>query len=233
MCGVFVSGGNLIGAAARGGAVQGPAWRAGPRRTARLKAFLRTLRAMAAPPALSWGIADRRSPPHAPPHRTSLPGLRHERRCHSGWNRISDCSILPIRPMDVFTPEKRSAVMRAVKGADTGPEMVVRRIVHRMGYRYGLHCKDLPGRPDLVFRRLGKVVFVHGCFWHGHRCPAGRIPSSRATYWAEKLASNKRRDRRHQAALKSAGWQVLVVWECELRDTERLERRLRRFLAAK
>lgn len=135
--------------------------------------------------------------------------------------------------MDVFTPEKRSAVMRAVKGADTGPEMEVRRLVHRMGYRYGLHCKDLPGRPDLVFRRLRKVVFVHGCFWHKHRCPAGRVPATRRQYWAEKLDSNTRRDRRHCAELRKAGWDVLTVWECELRDIERLEGKLRRFLAAK
>jgi DNA mismatch endonuclease (patch repair protein) len=135
--------------------------------------------------------------------------------------------------MDVFTPEKRSAVMRAVKGANTGPEMEIRRLVHRMGYRYGLHCKDLPGRPDLVFRRLRKVVFVHGCFWHKHRCPAGRVPATRRQYWAEKLDSNIRRDRRNCAELRKAGWDVLTVWECELRDIESLKGKLRRFLAAK
>jgi DNA mismatch endonuclease (patch repair protein) len=135
--------------------------------------------------------------------------------------------------MDVFTPEKRSAVMRAVKGADTGPEMCVRRLVHRMGYRYGLHCRDLPGRPDLVFRRLRKVIFVHGCFWHMHRCPAGRIPAGRQQYWGPKLEANALRDRRHVAALRKAGWSVLTVWECELRNPEKLADRLRRFLAVK
>ena len=133
----------------------------------------------------------------------------------------------------MFTPEKRSAVMRAVKGADTGPEMLVRRLVHRMGYRYGLHCKDLPGRPDLVFRRLRKVIFVHGCFWHMHSCPAGRIPGSRRQYWGPKLEANALRDRRHVAALRKAGWNVLTVWECELRNEEKLASRIRRFLAVK
>lgn len=149
------------------------------------------------------------------------------------WNATSGCTILPIRQMDVFTPEKRSAVMRAVRGADTGPEIAVRRLVHSMGYRYGLHCKDLPGRPDLVFRRLRKVVFVHGCFWHRHNCPAGRVPDSRRQYWESKLDGNVRRDRRNQKALRDAGWQIMTVWECELRDQERLSKRLRRFLAAK
>ncbi len=149
------------------------------------------------------------------------------------WNATSGCTILPIRQMDVFTPEKRSAVMRAVRGADTGPEIAVRRLVHSMGYRYGLHCKDLPGRPDLVFRRLRKVVFVHGCFWHRHNCPAGRVPDSRRQYWESKLNGNVRRDRRNQKALRDAGWQIMTVWECELRDQERLSKRLRRFLAAK
>lgn len=149
------------------------------------------------------------------------------------WNATSGCTILPIRQMDVFTPEKRSAVMRAVRGADTGPEIAVRRLVHSMGYRYGLHCRDLPGRPDLVFRRLRKVVFVHGCFWHRHNCPAGRVPDSRRQYWESKLDGNVRRDRRNQKALRDAGWQIMTVWECELRDQERLSKRLRRFLAAK
>lgn len=135
--------------------------------------------------------------------------------------------------MDVFTPEKRSAVMRAVRGADTGPEMFVRRLVHRMGYRYRLHCKDLPGRPDLVFRRLKKVIFVHGCFWHMHNCPAGRIPRSRRQYWEPKLQANVLRGRRQAAALRRAGWDVLTVWECELRDAERVANKLRRFLAVK
>lgn len=143
------------------------------------------------------------------------------------------CNILPIRLMDVFTPEKRSAVMRAVRGADTGPEMEVRRMIHRMGYRYGLHCRDLPGKPDLVFRRLRKVIFVHGCFWHRHSCPAGRVPSSRVQYWGPKLEANVRRDRRDRLQLRKLGWEVMTVWECELRDPVRLEAKLRRFLAAK
>lgn len=149
------------------------------------------------------------------------------------WNATNGCTILPIRQMDVFTPEKRSAVMRAVRGADTGPELTVRRLVHSMGYRYGLHCRDLPGRPDLVFRRLRKVVFVHGCFWHRHTCPAGRVPDSRRQYWESKLQANARRDRRNRKVLRAAGWQVMTVWECELKDLEKLGKRLRQFLAAK
>lgn len=135
--------------------------------------------------------------------------------------------------MDVFTPEQRSAVMRAVKGADTRPEMAIRRMVHAMGYRYGLHRKDLPGSPDLVFRRFKKVIFVHGCFWHQHGCASSRMPSSRKEYWGRKLAANVQRDRRNRAALRKKGWKVLTVWECELRDAERVQAKLRRFLYVK
>lgn len=123
--------------------------------------------------------------------------------------------------------------MALVKGSDTKPEMVVRRLLHGMGYRYRLHRKDLPGRPDIVFGKRRKVIFVHGCFWHRHddpTCRLARLPKSRLEFWEPKLTANARRDARHQQALRKAGWKILVVWECELRHSEHLENKLRDFL---
>ncbi|MDR6336923.1 DNA mismatch endonuclease (patch repair protein) [Xanthobacter flavus] len=123
--------------------------------------------------------------------------------------------------------------MSRIKGKDTAPEMVVRRLIHKMGFRYRLHRKDLPGRPDLVFPRRRKVIFVHGCFWHRHpapECRLARLPKSRLEFWLPKLEANQSRDTRNQGALFNSGWQVLVVWECELRDKEQLENKLREFL---
>ena len=131
-----------------------------------------------------------------------------------------------------MTSEQRSRTMRAVKGKDTGTEMTVRRIVHRMGFRYRLHRKDLPGKPDLVFGPRRKVIFVHGCFWHGHTCKRGdRIPKENWRYWTKKIARNKERDREHVSALKAKGWRVLVIWECETKDTKWLGKRVRAYLA--
>lgn len=132
---------------------------------------------------------------------------------------------------DTMSPEKRSRRMALVRSADTKPEMVVRRLAHRMGYRYRLHCRDLAGTPDLVFRSRRAVVFVHGCFWHRHHgCPLARIPKSRVEFWTAKLEGNRERDARKIAALEEAGWRVLVVWECETKDKELLGERLRQFL---
>lgn len=132
--------------------------------------------------------------------------------------------------MDTLTAAERSQVMKRVRSKDTRPELQVRSLVHRMGYRFRLHRKDLPGTPDLAFPRLGKIIFVHGCFWHGHNCRAGRNrPSSNATYWRNKLDRNRSRDQRNRRSLREAGWRVMVVWECQLRDYS-LESRLRRFL---
>ena len=129
------------------------------------------------------------------------------------------------------TPEQRSRIMRAVKGADTTPELAVRRLAHGMGFRFRLHRKDLPGKPDLTFPRLRKVIFVNGCFWHGHDCARGaRIPVQNRDYWTRKVARNVERDRNAQSALQRLGWKSLVVWECEIRDQDRLRRALRRFL---
>jgi DNA mismatch endonuclease, patch repair protein len=133
--------------------------------------------------------------------------------------------------VDTVSPAVRSEIMRRVRGKDTGPEMVVRRLVHSLGYRYRLHAKDLPGTPDLVFRSRRKVVFVHGCFWHYHSpCEQCRIPKSRVEFWTAKLERNSQRDRKNLEALTDAGWGVQIVWECELKDRRMLEKRLKRFL---
>ena len=128
---------------------------------------------------------------------------------------------------------KRSATMRAVKSEDTAPEMMVRRYVHSLGYRFRLHRKDLPGKPDLIFPRLNSAIFVHGCFWHGHDCPRGaRLPKENAEYWHRKIGRNAERDKKTLRLLRSLGWNVLVIWECELRKDEGTsERKIKRFLA--
>lgn len=116
---------------------------------------------------------------------------------------------------DVLTPEQRSFNMSRIRNRNTRPEMIVRSIVHRMGYRYSLHRKDLPGKPDLVFSRRSKIIFVHGCFFHMHDCRYGRVvPKTNAEFWQTKRLSNVERDKRNQAALESKGWEVLTVWEC-------------------
>src|SRR5258708_32337 len=128
------------------------------------------------------------------------------------------------------TPEQRSRIMRAVKGYDTAPEMLVRSMTHRMGYRFRLHRSDLPGKPDLVFPRLYKVIFVHGCFWHGHDCARGaRMPKANADYWRAKIGRNIRRDAASIRALKALGWRTAIVWECQLKDLPRVERRIEKF----
>lgn len=125
---------------------------------------------------------------------------------------------------------ERSDVMRAVKSTDTKPEMIVRRLVHGLGYRYRLHRRDLPGKPDLTFSRRRKVVFVHGCFWHGHGCKRGaRMPATNVEYWRQKIDRNRSRDATALVSLAQAGWRVLIIWECEIRSIE-LEGRLRTFL---
>ena len=124
--------------------------------------------------------------------------------------------------------------MAAVKRRDTAPEMAVRSLVRKNGYRFRLHGRRLPGTPDLVFPRLKKVIFVHGCFWHGHkRCLRGRRPASRKAFWNKKLDTNIIRDKRDIMRLKRDDWRVLVIWECELKRMDRLSKRLSTFLAKK
>ena len=132
---------------------------------------------------------------------------------------------------DTLTRDARSERMGRIKGKDTKPEMRVRQAVHAMGYRYRLHDKKLPGVPDLVFKGRRKVIFVHGCFWHVHEgCKNARLPKSRVEFWRAKLNGNKVRDERAIAALSAAGWQTLVIWECELRDMVAVTGRIKGFL---
>lgn len=135
--------------------------------------------------------------------------------------------------VDRLTPERRSALMAKVRGKDTSPEMRVRRLVHSLGYRYRLHKRSLPGRPDLVFASKRKVIFVHGCFWHRHPgCPKASMPKSRVEYWREKFERNVERDEAAIAELQGSGWDVLVVWECETKDEGLLHTKLIDFLEA-
>ena len=128
---------------------------------------------------------------------------------------------------DVFSAEKRSDVMRRVKGRDTSPELAVRRMLWRLGARYRLHRKDLPGHPDIVMAGRRLAVFVHGCFWHGHDCARGaRVPKQNRDYWEGKVGRNRDRDAANLEKLEALGWRVLTVWECELKDPVALEARL-------
>jgi DNA mismatch endonuclease (patch repair protein) len=120
--------------------------------------------------------------------------------------------------------------MRSVGTKDTGPEWFVRRILFGHGYRYRLHSKTLPGHPDIVFPSRKKAIFVHGCFWHAHGCSKGQAPKSRMDYWGPKLESNRSRDASKARALRALGWRVLTVWQCQLRKSQALERKLVRFL---
>jgi DNA mismatch endonuclease, patch repair protein len=134
--------------------------------------------------------------------------------------------------MDIMSPTERSKRMRSIRSANTGPEMLVRRLVHRMGYRYRLHVKNLPGKPDLVFVAKRKIIFVHGCFWHFHiGCRDGKIPQSRENYWRPKLLKNRERDVENIRSLEAEGWNILVIWECELKDEVQLRVRLHQFLS--
>jgi DNA mismatch endonuclease (patch repair protein) len=131
---------------------------------------------------------------------------------------------------DVFSPAKRSDVMSRIRSSDTKPEVALRRGLHRLGYRFRLHDRLLPGRPDIVLPKYRTVVQVRGCFWHGHTCHDGHLPKSRHDYWIPKLAGNARRDHRNDRALRRLGWKVVVVWECECATREKIFRQLRRVL---
>lgn len=131
---------------------------------------------------------------------------------------------------DNRSPQLRSKTMAAVRQKDTGPEMLVRRLLHRLGYRYRLHRRDLPGKPDIAFGPRKKVVFVHGCFWHGHGCSKGKLPKSRLEYWAPKIEANIERDEKRVLELRNMGWESCVIWQCELKDIGAVESKLRTFL---
>lgn len=135
--------------------------------------------------------------------------------------------------VDTLSRAERSEVMARVRSKDTKPEVQVRRLVHSLGYRFRLHCTDLPGHPDIVFRGIRKVIFVNGCFWHRHAgCALARLPKSRLDFWLPKLENNRKRDQRVRRALYRDGWKVMIIWECQVKNTERLEKRIRRFLDA-
>jgi DNA mismatch endonuclease (patch repair protein) len=127
--------------------------------------------------------------------------------------------------------ELRSEIMRAVKSKDTGPEKIVRSILHRLGFRFRIHRDDLPGKPDIVFSKLKKVIFVHGCFWHGHHCARGnRVPVHNHEYWVEKIEKNRQRDRKVAGLLRKLGWSSKVVWECSLKRPEKVQLDLAEYL---
>ena len=141
---------------------------------------------------------------------------------------VEDLSVLA----DTISKEQRSANMRAIRSKDMKPELCVRRAAHAMGYRFRLHRRDLPGKPDLVFSGLHKAIFVHGCFWHQHtECRDGHYPRSNSNYWEPKLARNKERDTEHLTRLTDDGWGVLTIWECETKDQSHLRSRLQNFLS--
>ena len=132
---------------------------------------------------------------------------------------------------DVLTPEQRRRNMAAIKGKNTKPEMIVRRLIHSLGYRYRLHRKDLPGKPDLVFPIRCKVIEVYGCYWHMHDCQYGRVvPKTNTEFWQTKRLSNVTRDTRNSKELTKQGWRVLIIWECEIKDTDKLRERITQFL---
>ena len=136
--------------------------------------------------------------------------------------------------IDTFSPDERSEIMRRVKGMDTTPEIAVRSLAHRLGYRFRLHKKDLPGKPDLVFPSRMRVIFVHGCFWHSHPgCSRTRIPDANRPYWEGKILRNMRRDEENVKKLKGLGWRVLVIWECETNHRDALSKKLVSFLGSR
>lgn len=131
---------------------------------------------------------------------------------------------------DIMSPEARSALMAKIRGTDTRPELIVRRLLHKLGYRYRLHAKKLPGRPDIIFPGRRAAIFVHGCFWHRHNCIYAYTPKSRSEFWLRKFARNVERDAENQRQLDSAGWRILILWECEIESGDGLIERLKDFL---
>jgi len=132
--------------------------------------------------------------------------------------------------MDTLTKVERSKQMALIRSKNTKPELLVGSIVRSHGYRFRRHCSELPGKPDFVFPKRRKIIFIHGCFWHGHKCRLGRVPKSRKDYWVGKIIGNHKRDLRTLRLLRRGDWKCLVLWECQLRNLARLSERIRRFL---
>ena len=128
------------------------------------------------------------------------------------------------------TDPQRSRIMRSVRSKDTKPEKLVRSLLHSLGYRFRLHASDLPGTPDIAFRRRRKAIWIHGCYWHGHGCKKGRLPKTRLAFWSAKITANQQRDRRNQRGLEEMGWTYLVLWQCQLKNINAVSGELRRFL---
>lgn len=129
---------------------------------------------------------------------------------------------------DIMSSAERSQRMASVRQSGTAPELALRKALHALGFRFRVNARHLPGRPDIVLPKYGVALFVHGCFWHGHRCAAGRAPATNRNYWIDKLAANRRRDQRNTAALRELGWHVWVAWECELKTQSSVERTAKR-----
>lgn len=134
--------------------------------------------------------------------------------------------------MDRISPEERSALMGRIGSKNTRPELVVRSLLHRLGYRFRLHRRDLPGRPDIVLPKHHKIILIHGCFWHGHDCRLASKPKTNEIYWISKIETNRRRDAQNLEALILNGWSVLEIWECEIRKFEGIEKKLQAFLTS-
>ncbi|HEX3716856.1 MAG TPA: DNA mismatch endonuclease Vsr [Verrucomicrobiae bacterium] len=135
--------------------------------------------------------------------------------------------------LDPLSRQERGRRMSLIRGKDTKPELFVRSLIHRMGFRFVLHKAGLPGRPDICFPSRKKIIFIHGCFWHRHsdpKCKMARLPKSRLEFWRPKLENNAERDKRHLLELRKAGWRCLIVWECQLAKVEKMQNRIRRFL---
>lgn len=143
---------------------------------------------------------------------------------------VSPAATGAIDMVDRLSPERRSWLMSRIGGKNTRPEVLVRSMLHRLGYRFSLHRRDLPGTPDIVLPARGAVVFVNGCFWHGHACKRSRMPKSRIDYWTAKIDANRLRDARKRRQLVSLGWKVVVVWECELKNPDKLESKFLRLI---
>ena len=157
-------------------------------------------------------------------------------RCHQSLQRKSGYTWLPSSKTlaDVFSASKRSQIMAAIKGKDSKSERAVRSLIHRMGFRFRLHGSDLPGKPDLVFPRLKKVIFVHGCFWHGHvHCRRSKLPSTNRNFWLTKIQKNKFRDSLVRGKLTKLGWESLILWQCQVNKIQgryALQKKIKRFL---